>query len=529
MVPDAAFPARVDPRAYLRPVWAKKWLILLIVAASTAGTYFYFDEKPRVYEASTQIFVQTSIIDQAVGGSDVALVNSARVTANQAKLISTRSVAVNVAEKLGFEGDPGTLLGGLSVSSSEDTDFVTITTQAGRPDEAATRANAFAAAFTEVRSSSNRKRLQDALAQARAELSALAPGKRTAAARIEASSRARQLEAVTRLPAGGAQVTDEATPPGQPIEPRPVRSAVFAFLLSLLLAVGLTFLIELFDRRIKAVEDIESTYPFPILAVVPHEDDAAPLEDGSLTFGRNLREAFRSLRTSIGLTSLDRTTKTILVTSAVAGEGKSTVVRNLALAYAEAGLKVVVIETDLRRPTLAASFGVDRRPGLTDVLAGSEPLENALQVTKMVAPTQSVLAEAIAGPDVSINGSTNAATETTLRILTSGPAPPNPPGVLASARTHRLLDEIAEDADIVLIDSPPLLAVSDAVPLVSRVDAVIVVARLSHSTAAAGRRLVEVFGMIPDAHVAGVVVNDVPSGRLQESGLDYYYYGPDSN
>lgn len=526
MVPDSVLPQRVDPRAYLRPIVARRWLVLLIVVASTAATYLYFDHQARTYEASTQIFVESSAVDQAVGDGGVTLVDSARVTANQAKLVSTRSVAENVAKKIGFRSDPGVLLKSLTVTTSPDTDFVTIMTTAGTPKDAAIRANAFATAFSEVRSSSNRRRLNDALTQARAELQSLAPGKQTAAARSDASSRVRQLEAITALPAGGAQVTDRAIPPATAISPHPKRSAVFAFFLSLVLSAALAFLIDLFDRRIKTIEDIDSTYPFPILAVIPHEDDATPTQDGALTFARSLREAFRSLRTSIGLTSLDRPTKTILVTSAVAGEGKSTVIRNLALAYAEAGVRVVVVETDLRRPTLAGIFGVERHPGLTDVLAGNAPLEEAMQTAVLGSNSRAAaLVEAVPGA-AAVDGGTGTGASS-LRVLTSGPQPPNPPGVLASERTHRLLDDLAREADILLIDSPPLLAVSDAVPLVSRADAVVVVARVGHSTSAAGKRLVEVMSMIPDVRVAGVVVNDVQSSRLTESGLEYYYYGPE--
>jgi capsular exopolysaccharide synthesis family protein len=522
METNPALPTRVDPRAYLRPVWARKWLILVILIVATGATYYHYDRQPSVYEASTQIYVQTTAIDQVLGGS-ATYVDNKRVTANQARLISTRQVAERVAEKLNFEGDPGALLGALTVTPAAETDFVTVTARANSPTDAAERANAFAEAFSEVRSSSNRDRIEEALAQARAELSSLPGGEAASAARDEARSRVRQLEAVTQLPAGGAQVTDEALPPSARIEPHPVKNAVFAFVLALLFSVGLVFLIELFDRRIKTIEDVDSTYPFPILAVVPHETDPSPQKNGELEFAKSLREAFRSLRTSIGLTSLDRETKTIIVTSAVASEGKSTVIRNLALAYAEAGLRVKVVETDLRRPTLANVFGVERRPGLTDVLAKSASIDDALQHVAIHTSEKDRVAVEVGATEAAAAA---ALQEGGLRVLTSGPQPPNPPGVLAAERTHQLLDDLAAGSDIVLVDSPPLLAVSDAVPLLSRADAVVLVARLGRTTAAAGKRLVEIVGMIPDVHVAGVVVNDVPSGRLSETGFEYYYYPP---
>jgi Mrp family chromosome partitioning ATPase/capsular polysaccharide biosynthesis protein len=528
MGPDPNLNDRVDPRQYLRPVWARKWMILAIVIIATAATYLYENHKPRVYEASSQIFVQTSAVDQTLGSS-LAFVDDQRVTANQARLVDTRTVAQNVAKRIGYKGDPGALLGGLTVTPDKDTDFVTITTHAGSSASAATLANAFADAFIDVRSAAARKQVAQALAEDQAQLTSLGTGKANLAARQQLEGQVRQLQAVQELPSGGATVTSRAFPGGAAISPHPRKSAIFAFLLSLLLAIGITFLIELFDRRIKSIDDIESTYPFPILAVVPHETDAAPIEDGALTFARSLREAFRSLRTSIGLTSLDKPTHRILVTSAVAGEGKSTVTRNLAVAYAEAGLRVAVVETDLRRPTLAGLFGVERRPGLTDVLAGGADVPEAMQKAQVRISSRAVALEA---PVVATGGGTNGGTSNghaatgELHILTSGPQPPNPPGVLAAERTHDLLDHLAKQVDILLIDSPPLLAVSDAVPLLSRVDAVVLVARLGHTTEAAGKRLVEIIGMIPDVRVSGVVVNDVESGRLQETGFEYYYYGP---
>lgn len=519
--------AHVDPRAYLRPIWARKWYILAAVVIATAATYAYYNHKPKEYRASASIYVKSSALDQVLGGGFV-FTDDQRNTANQAALLRTRSVAKEVAKKIGFKGDPGALLGSVSATPSGDTDFVTVIATAGSPRAAAQLANAFAAAFISVRSASFRAKAAASQRVAEAQLAQVGNGKGTSAARASLRTRIRQLKVIQSLPAGVAEISDAATPPGAPTYPNPKRNAIFAFFLSTLFAISAVFLLELFDRRIKSIEDVEVTYPYPILAVVPREADLTPSIDGEVTFARTLREAFRSLRTSVDLSVLDKDVRTIVVTSAIAGEGKSTVVRNLAIAYREAGRRVVVVESDLRKPTLARAFGVEKRPGLTDVMATHGNLREALQTVRVQTAAVQALAETSlsSGAAASTNGSGDAGR---LDVLTSGPQPPNPPALLASERMDSFITELQEEFDVVIIDSPPLLAVSDAVPLLPRADGLLIVTRLGHTTRAAGRRLVDVLNLVPDVRVAGVVVNDLASNRLTETGFEYYYYGPSEN
>lgn len=514
--------AHVDPRAYLRPIWARKWYILAAVIVTTAATYFYYDHKPREYRATASVFVKSSALDQALAGG-FTFTDDQRNTANQAALIRTRSVAKEVAQDIGYKGDPGALLGSVSATAASETDFVTITATQGSASEAPRLANSFAAAFIKVRSASFREKAAAAQRVAEAQLAQLGNGSTNAAARTALRTRIRQLRVIQSLPAGVAEVSDPAVAPGGPSYPHPRKNATFAFFLALVFAVAAVFLVELFDRRVKSIEDIEATYPYPVLAVIPRETDVAPRVDGAITFARTLREAFRSLRTSVDLSVVDRDIHVVLVTSAVAGEGKSTVVRNLALAYHEAGRSVVVIETDLRKPTLARLFAVEKRPGLTDALAGAAPLADALQQVPVQKASATPLVQA---PPVDASARNGDVDATQLALLTSGPQPPNPPAILASQRVHDFIDNLHHDFDVVIIDSPPLLAVSDAVPLLPKADAVLVVTRLGHTTRAAGRRLVDVLNLVPDVRPAGIVVNDLASNRLTETGFEYYYYGP---
>jgi polysaccharide biosynthesis transport protein len=513
----------LDPRAYLRPLWSRRWIILAIVAVVTGATYYWYDSSPKQYTAQAQVFVQGSSLDQILYG-EVTYVDDQRNTENQATLLKSRSVGEAVGKRLRYRGDPGDLLAAVTATPSGTSDFVTITAVQGNPKAAAALANAFAEAFIDLRSSAARDKVLAARDVAVAELGRLGDDSANADARRTLRNRVRRLNVIISLPARNAELTDRALPPAAPSAPHPVRNAVFAAFLALLFALGSVYLLELFDRRIKRLDDVESSYPYPILAVLPHQGRVAPVSSDGVAVPERLQEAFRSLYTSIELSMLDRPVRTILVASALPEEGKSTVVRNLALVYRAADKRVAVVESDLRRPSLAKLFGVERRPGLTDVVAGNgTTIEEALQ------PVNAEGTAAVAQLDAASFSGNGTAGESLdrgrLAVLTSGPHPPNPPAVLRSQRLSSLLEELADEHDVVIIDSAPLLAVADAIPLLSQVDAVLVVTRLDHTTRGAARRVVDLIKMSPTANVAGVVVNDVSAGRLAETGFQYYYPG----
>jgi receptor protein-tyrosine kinase len=326
------------------------------------------------------------------------------------------------------------------------------------------------------------------------------------------------------------QQTSPAVPSSVPTSPKPVRNAVFALVLSLILAVLAAFGLDRLDRRIRRTEDVEPAFGYPILAQIPHAGRPQPTHNGQVALAKPLKEAFRALHLNITLESLDRPVRTLLVTSAVPLEGKTTVVRNLALAYREAGLRVAVIDADLRQPSVHRAFNVERDPGLTDVLTNRQPLHAALQEVPVdvrgletlarVHMAADVAAEAVANA-ASGNGSEPTPSVGALFALASGPSPANPPAVLGSERTLAVLREVSEEYDVVLVDGPPLLPVSDALPLLSMVDGVIVVGRLDMTTTVAARRLARQVSRVPDARVLGVVVNDVTERMVRKPAYPY--------
>lgn len=512
----------LDLRDYLRPVLSRLPLIIAVVVVVTGATYLYYSNKPEVFASSTQIMVGNSELDRLILGTDTP--RDGRTSETLAVLLQTEPVARAAAKRLGYRGDPRALLGSVKVGAAEDSDFLVISSSAGDPNTAAAIANAFAKGFIAVTAAERRSAATVALKAADGQMKELGITAEDDAQRAALRQRIERLTAIQEFPkaAAGTRQLDPALPIAVPVEPKPKKNAIFALAVSLMLAIAGAFGLERLDRRLRRPEDVESLYPVPNLTELPGTSNAAPSADGKATLPETFREPLRMLRTNLDLASLDRPLRTILVTSAGPREGKSTVVRNLALAYRESGARVAVIDTDLRRPTLDKLLAVQREPGLINVLTGTETLEEALQTAEVHVEGIETLIKLY-----SQNGNGNGKGHTDLgrlAVLAAGPTPANPPAVLAAERMRLLLDKIAGQFDVVLLDTAPMLAFGDAVPLVSEVDGVLVVARLGTTTSDAARRLLARLERIPNSNVLGVVANDV--GKRDQAQRAYaYHYG----
>ncbi|MBA3348415.1 MAG: AAA family ATPase [Actinobacteria bacterium] len=279
---------------------------------------------------------------------------------------------------------------------------------------------------------------------------------------------AQNLRTIELLQARAA-VVREATFANQ-VAPAPKRNAVLGGLLGLLLGLGLAFLWNALDRRIRTQGEVERMLGIPLLARLPapgralrRGDRLAMLHEPSDVSA----EAVRRLRTNFELANLDGDARVIMVTSAGPDEGKSTTIANLAVALARSGRSVALVELDLRRPALAAFFRLGGRPGLTDVALRRIKLEDAL-VPVQLSPLGAI----------SRNGRNVGTSDEGLHVLPSGLLPADPGEFVGTQAVARLLDELRRDHDFVLVDAPPLLAVVDAMTLSTRVDAVFAVVRL---------------------------------------------------
>jgi capsular exopolysaccharide synthesis family protein len=278
------------------------------------------------------------------------------------------------------------------------------------------------------------------------------------------------------------------------ISPRPLRMAVILGVTTLLICGGGVYLWEKYDFRLRSPEEVEAIAGAPILGTIPIfavNDPAASLI--TVTSPRSqVSEAYRLLRTNIQFTDVDKSNRVIVVTSCLAKEGKSTTVSNLAQVFAEGGSSVVVIDTDLRRPSLHRVFGVDKRSGLTSALAEEHLNGHGIYQT----------------------------TEPNLSVMASGPLPPNPADVLSSGRMKSMMRKLVSEREIVLLDSPPILSVADASVLTSMADGVVLVVDLARTKRRDLERARDSINAV-GGNLLGIVVNRLSP---QTSGQYYYYY-----
>lgn len=300
-------------------------------------------------------------------------------------------------------------------------------------------------------------------------------------------------------PAGSASstikvlITTPALAPSSPQSPNvPVNVAIGLFL-GLLVGLSGAALRELLDVSIKAPEDLATTASAPLLAAIVADTQTHRQPIAAKVNARGPRaEGFRQLRTNLQFVDVDHPPRVISVNSAVPGEGKTATAINIAAALAESGAKVCLVDADLRRPMIAEVMGLVSDVGLTSVLIGHVPLAEAVQEVG------------------------------TLRVLTSGPLPPNPSELLASNHTQDLIRSIAAEHDFVIVDTAPLLPVADGAEVAAAADGSILVARWGSTTFAQVRRSTEALERV-DARLLGVVLNRVP-GRFA-GAYGYTYYG----
>lgn len=324
---------------------------------------------------------------------------------------------------------------------------------------------------------------------------------------------ARQQELLVNisLKRGEAELIEEAQLPTEPVSPHPVRDGVLGMFAGLLLGVGVSFLREQLNDRLRSADEVGEISGLPVLARLPLDDETARGAFGVAVVERPnslLAESVRSLRTSVQYLGVDQPIKLIVVTSSLPGEGKSLVAANLAVMFAQADYRTLLVSADLRRSSIDDLFGEhEASPGLTGMIAPVRP--------------GTVLAKANGNGNGEVNASTRAVVRTpvaNLLLLPSGPTPPNPAELLGSGRMSTLLAEWRTSADVVVIDTPPLLAVTDAAVLAARSDGVVLVAAVNETKREALKQSMTILEGT-GARLLGVVANKVPS-----SGQGAYYY-----
>jgi polysaccharide biosynthesis transport protein len=444
----------VELRDYLR-VLRHSWILVLAITviAVVAATGYSLLITPQ-YEATTKVFVSTQT---ATSVSDLTQGNNftQQVVQSYSDIVTTPIVLDPVIARLGLTVSPELLAERITASAALNTVVIEISATDASPELAAGIANAVARSFTEV-------------------VGTLTPATSSGITPVKVT------------------IVQEASVPLSPSSPNIPRNVALGLLAGLVLGAATAVLRYVIDTRIRGVHDVEAISPAPILGGIAFDANAVKRPLIVQDDPRSPRaESFRSLRTNLQFLEYGDRAHSFVFTSAIEGEGKTTTVANLAIALADNGVKVVVVDADLRQPRLAATLGLEGAVGLTDVLIGSVTLVEALQEWG--------------------SGS--------LKVLPAGKVPPNPSELLSSQSMTDILKKLTSWHDIVLIDSPPLLPVSDAAILSKRTGGAILVAAAGKTRRNQLKGALNVLDSV-GAEVLGIVLTMLPT-----KGPDAYGYG----
>jgi capsular exopolysaccharide synthesis family protein len=437
-------------------VLRERWLLVVIgilLGVTGAGAHAFL-ATPE-YSTSATFFISTPDL-----GNDVTKAYQGSLLSEQ-KIKSYTELATGPRIKTQVEKQLGGPLGSTAISASArpDTVLLTISVTDPSPLRAQQVANFFATQFVAL------------------------------VAEIE-------QPAAGGTPAVAAKIVEAPPLPTSPVSPTPPRDLALGVLLGLMLGVGLAVLRHTLDRSVKSTEALSALVKAPVMGTTTFDSDArtSPLVmyDQPLS---PLAESFRQLRTNFQYVDLDHAAKLVVITSSLPGEGKTTTTCNLAIALAQGGARVAIVEADLRRPKAAQYLGLENAVGLTNVLTGQLELGAALQ------PWADGLFD----------------------FLGSGPLPPNPSELLASRQMSDVLEELAARYDVVLLDAPPTLPVADAAVLTAQCHGALFIARHAKVTQDQVNAAAETLHRV-SANVLGVILTMAP--RSKNKGGYYYDYAP---
>lgn len=498
-------------QTYLQILRRRRWLVSLVALLVTVGAVLPALLADDVYATSAKVRVsaldregvfQTEPARELASDRTIELVTEMEIVGSAP--IRERVVEATGIDESDFEGPEVSL-----VSISE---IVEITIEASDAETAATVADAFAEAYVEDRRSRSVEALSmkadelrsqaeqatvelDEIGQrlgtpglGQAEVASLQLQQSTLTAQVlDYNRRADQLAVEASLRGRGTQVHEQATVPAEPRDTGTVRAGAIGLVIGALLGVAIAVVADILQDRVASREDLAAIRPdAPVLAAVPHtEGPSVEVEHPAL------KEAFRYLRTGIRVFGLNAELRSILVTSAISGEGKTTTAVNLARAMADAGDRVLLVDVDLRRPAVHEHFGLPNDPGLTSVVIGDAPLKDVVHFVRE-----------------------------NLAVVAAGPPVQNPTELLGSAQFGQVMRSLVEQADFTILDSSPVLPVADPLIAAQHVDGAIVVSRVGLVRRRAVR---ELLFRLDAARVTiiGLVANDTVHDGV------YEYYGAD--
>ncbi|HEV3033596.1 MAG TPA: polysaccharide biosynthesis tyrosine autokinase [Solirubrobacteraceae bacterium] len=474
------------------------------------ATYGFSKHQIKKYTATASLVFNNNQLGQQVAGLQAVVNNNQLAQQNtNLKLVELGDMAEKAADALGHGLTKEEVSADLSVSAQGESNIVDVAATTSSPRIAAEIANSYTQQFVSEQQSSNHAYYASALALVNKQLARLTPKERGGTAGLALQDRAESLAVLAELRNGNVQVAQTAAVPTSPSSPKVAKNTALGAVLGLLLGLSVAFLLERLDRRIRDPKDLERIYGLPLLGVVPESaalsGSAKGTKDSTRALPAGEAEAFQLIRAHLRYFNVDRQMHTLLVASAAPGDGKTTVARHLAAAAARIGSRVLLLEADLRRPTIAQQLEIQPGLGLSDVLIGA------------ASPREATRTIDLGYSSVGTSGLR------TLDVLVAGAVlPPNPGELIESHAMETLLEQVKRTYDLVVIDTPPLTVVSDAFPLLSRVDGVLIVGRVGRNRRDVAERLHETLTGA-GAPLLGVVANGFKAARFGSYGYTYSY------
>jgi polysaccharide biosynthesis transport protein len=517
-------------RDYLHVARRRKSIILAAVLIVPLAAVAFSLRQQKLYEASAQVFLSSKDLAAQLTGTQSTGINldPARIAQTQADLARVPLLAQRVLRSVPGTGlTPARFLASSGVSTTTDADLLTFQVTNHEPSLAEQLVNAYANAYTVYRRQLDTSSIARALDGVNQRVDALqAAGDVKSPLYASLVDRQQTLVTMEALQTSNASVVKQA---GSVVktQPKTKRNLVLGIALGILLGVGLAFLWEALDTRVRSAEEIaEQLGGLALLARVPAPDRKLRARNGLVMLEQPSgvhAEAFRMLRTNLDFVRLDRNVQTIMITSAVEQEGKSTTVANLAVALARGGHRVVLVDLDLRRPFIHRFFGL-LGPGVTEVVLGRASLEEALvpiAITDGGAPPGAAHVNGNGHANGNGNGD-GSRVRGLLEVLPAGPIPPDPGEFVGTPSLENLLGALRERGDIVLVDAPPTLSLGDAAALSAKVDGIIVATRMRVVRRHMLHELARQLATFPTP-VLGFVVTDAggEAGYGYGSGYEY--------
>ncbi len=436
----------MDLPTYLKAIRKSWWIVVVLVLAGTAGGVLMTARATPAYVSTVTFFVATPT--ESTGTPSQAQLYAQRRINSYMQLLKTQDFARQVIAKSGVDLSVAQVQAGIDSSTDLNTVLLTVTATNEVPQRSLAIATAVATEFGSF------------------------------VGRLDTRTATQTSPVVLNVLSG-------PTLNPTPVSPRPTLNLGLGILLGLGLGLAVAVFRQLQDSSIRSRAELAEVSGLPVLGAVPADSSArsAPLLVGSQATSPRA-EAFRQLRTSVQLAQADKPMQVVVVTSAVAGEGKSTTAANLAIVAAESGRRVLLVEADMRRPRLAEYFGLDRTAGLSTVLAKQA---SAIEVMRPW-------------------GSSG------LMVMPSGGASPNPSEMLGSTQVVELIDSLRNRFDLILVDTPPLLPVTDAAVASTWADGVLLTVRNGKASRAKVVSALQSLAAV-EAHVLGTVFTMSPRPR----------------